>query len=56
MSKELSQKELAQQLVVAQNTISRYEGDVKNPSLEMLVAIATYFDVTTDYILGKVEL
>lgn len=37
---------------LAQSTIGTYERGVRQPSLENLVVIADYFNVTTDYLLG----
>lgn len=37
---------------LAQSTIGTYERGVRQPSLENLVVIANYFNVTTDYLLG----
>lgn len=40
---------------LAQSTIGTYERGVRQPSLENLVAIANYFNVTTDYLLGLTD-
>lgn len=37
---------------LAQSTIGTYERGVRQPSLENLVVISKYFNVTTDYLLG----
>lgn len=37
---------------LAQSTVGTYERGVRQPSLENLVVIANYFNVTTDYLLG----
>lgn len=37
---------------LAQSTVGTYERGVRQPSLENLVVIAKYFNVTTDYLLG----
>lgn len=37
---------------LAQSTIGTYERGVRQPSLENLVIISNYFNVTTDYLLG----
>ena len=49
----LSQKELAVKIGVKQNTISQYENNVKKPSYKTLVLLADYFEVSTDYLLGR---
>lgn len=37
---------------LAQSTVGTYERGVRQPSLENLVVIANYFNVSTDYLLG----
>ena len=48
---EMSQKELAEAIGVAQNTISQYEKGAKT-SLEVIVKLAVALETTTDYLLG----
>ena len=50
--RSLSQVELAKNLHVSKQCISNWENDNILPSVDMLVKIADYFDVTTDYLLG----
>lgn len=50
--KSLKQKELAEQLHVSISSISAYETGSRVPNADALVALADYFDVTTDYLLG----
>ncbi len=54
-SKHLSQVRLAMELNVNQNTISRYESGKVEPDHKMLIAIADYFDVSIDYLLGRTD-
>lgn len=51
--KKLSQKELADIFHLASSTISSYEKGVHSPRVDQLVHFADYFDVTTDYLLGR---
>ena len=51
--KGLYQKELAAVLNVSTGTISNYENDQHLPDIEKLIMLADYFDVTTDYLLGR---
>ena len=51
----LSQKELADVMNVAPSTISMYEKDKRSPNDKTLRAFATYFDVSTDYLLGHIR-
>ena len=47
-----SQVELAKRLGVAKQTVSNWENENIQPSIEMLVRLARVFNVTTDYLLG----
>lgn len=48
----ISQVELASKLGVTKQCVSNWENDNILPSIEMLVKIAKYFNVSTDYLLG----
>ena len=47
-----SQVELAKRLQVAKQTVSNWENENIQPSIEMLVRLSKLFNVTTDYMLG----
>ena len=53
--KRLTQLQLAQILNVSKTTICQWETSKQEPSLEDVVSIAKYFDVTADYLLGLEE-
>ena len=48
----ISQVELAQRLGVTKQSVSNWENDNIQPSVEMLVKLAGVFSVSTDYLLG----
>lgn len=48
----LNQVELAKRLNISKQTVSNWENDNIQPSIEMLVRISKFFGVTTDYLLG----
>lgn len=48
----LSQVELAGSLGVSKQCVSNWENDYIQPSVDMLIKIAGFFKVTTDYLLG----
>lgn len=50
-SYQLSQVELAKELHVSKQTISNWENNNVPPSIDTLIRIATFFDVSTDYLL-----
>ena len=47
-----SQVELANRLNIAKQTVSNWENDNIQPSIEMLIRLSRIFNVTTDYLLG----
>ena len=47
-----SQVELAKRLGVAKQTVSNWENDNIQPSIEMLVRLAKAFNTTTDFLLN----
>lgn len=51
--KGLSQKELGEIFHVSSSAISSYETGVHIPDANQIVQFADFFDVTTDYILGR---
>lgn len=48
-----TQKEIADILGVGQSTYKNYECGIREPNGDTLVAIANYFGVSTDYLLGR---
>lgn len=51
----MSQFQLAKVLDIATSTLGMYETGKREPSLKVLNKIADYFDVSTDYLLGRSE-
>lgn len=50
--KNLSQKEAAEQLGVSQALLSHYEKGIRECGLDFLCRAASFYDVSTDYLLG----
>ncbi len=48
-----SQVDLAKKLNVSKQSVSNWENDNIQPSIEMLLKISRLFSVTTDYLLGE---
>lgn len=52
----LKQKDVAEALKIAPNTLSRYESDERVPDLQMLTQLAEYYGVSVDYLAtGRTE-
>lgn len=52
-NREIYQKELASYLKVSVATISNYEKGIHEPDLVTLCKLADFYDVSTDYLLGR---
>lgn len=53
--RNLSQSEVAEALQIPQTTYSRYERGETRLDSEMLIRLSEYYDVSTDYLLGLIE-
>ena len=51
--KNLLQKDIAKAINVGRSTYVKYENGDSEPSLKILIELATFFDVSTDYLLEK---
>lgn len=49
---QINQKELADRIGMSEVTISRYMTGERKPSLDAIILIANYFDVSLDYLVG----
>ncbi len=50
--RKLSQQELAEALGLKQTSISGIESGIRTTTIEKLILLAKFFDVSTDYLLG----
>lgn len=50
--RDLKQELLADEIGTSQQTVSRIENDKLSMSIETLIRLSAYFNVTTDYLLG----
>ena len=53
--KDLTQKEIAEYLHIKQNTYSQYENGQRQIPINVLIALAKYYNTSTDYILGLTD-
>ena len=50
--RNITQVALAKELSVSKQSVSNWENDNIQPSIDMLIKIADFFSVSTDYLLG----
>lgn len=55
LDSDKSQREIAEYLNIAQRTYSGYENGTRNVPVQIVVALAQYYQTTTDYILNLSE-
>ena len=48
-------KELANKFNSSKMAFSNYENDNRRPNMELIIKLADFFNVTTDYLLGKTD-
>ena len=53
--RDLTQSQIADYLHVKQNTYSQYENGQRQISISALIALARFYQTSTDYILGLTE-
>ena len=54
-SRGITQEQLADAVGVSRQAVSKWEAEQASPDLERIVAMAEFFDVTTDYLLRGIE-
>lgn len=51
----LTQKQLAKELNISEIGIQNYEGRRRKPTHDAFITIAEYFDVSLDYLAGRID-
>ncbi len=54
-SKKLTQKQLAAELQMSELAIQHYEAQRRKPAFDVLLALADFFDVSLDYLVGRTD-
>lgn len=52
-SKNMTQEELAAALKITRTRLSNFEQGLREPELDLLIAIADYFEVSLDYLVDR---
>ena len=53
--RDLTQQEIADMLHIKQNTYSQYETGTLNYPLDVVIALAQFYDTSVDYLLGLTD-
>ncbi len=51
VKKGYSQNDVAEELHISRQSISKWENDISYPDLDNLVKLSTYYEVSTDHLL-----
>lgn len=51
--KNLTQKQLAIETETSERGIQNYEMGIRKPAFDVLIALADFFDVSLDYLVGR---
>lgn len=54
-NKKMTQVQLAKALKISKSSISAYERDERVPTADVIISLAKYFNVSTDFILGLIR-
>ena len=54
-AKGLAQKDIAEYLGITKSAYGFYEQNRREPSPEIIKKLADYFDVSADYLLGRID-
>ena len=52
-AKKVTQKEVAKAIGATERNYQHYEADTQKPSFDNLIALADFFDVSLDYLVGR---
>lgn len=53
--RKLSRREVAASTHMTERTYQRYENSERDPNAPVLLALADYYDVSADYLLGRTD-
>lgn len=53
---KLTQDELSKKLRISRSAYSHYESSLYEPSIAILVLLADFYNVSTDYLLGRTNI
>ncbi|GHV48369.1 hypothetical protein FACS189499_07630 [Clostridia bacterium] len=51
----LSEEKIAKDLGITQQSLNLYENGKRSPNLEMICKLAEYFNISLDYLVGRID-
>ena len=54
-AKRVTQKEVAQSTGISERNYQDYEASVKKPGFDNLIALAEFFEISVDYLMGRTD-
>lgn len=51
----LTQDQLAAKTMISQSTLSLYESNKQSPTIDMVIVLCKFFNVSADYLIGLVD-
>ena len=54
-AKRVTQKEVAQSTGISERNYQDYEANVKKPGFDNLIALAEFFEISVDYLMGRTD-
>ena len=55
LAKNLTQKQVAENLQITRVSYTHYESGKREPSFEMLRKICDFYDISADYLIGRTD-
>lgn len=53
--KGVRQEDIGKMFNVSKSAVSQWENDIRTPDMDIIIKLADYFDVSTDYLLGRTD-
>lgn len=53
LNKGYTQKQIAENLGISEQSYQRYESESHNPTIDKLIELARFFEVSIDYLVGE---
>lgn len=55
LEKGTTQKQICDYLGLTRNALGNYEAGIREPSIDVIIRLCDYFDVSADYLIGRLD-